>query len=176
MRPADKELTQAVRALRDPRPGFRGMLYRRICKRKMQAQHNNSRVYCRCRYAKEYALASHVNHPVNVYLREERLLPLVDDWLLKLFAPHRVRETIRQLAAAQPEPPPDFTPPDDTDAVIAECDTKLARYQAALDAGADPVAVAGWTKAVTAEGAAAVARVSQRPEDSVYASLSASWR
>jgi site-specific DNA recombinase len=85
------------------------MLYRGICKRKMQAQHNNSRVYYRCRYAKEYALASHVNHPVNVYLREERLLPLVDDWLLKLFAPHRVRETIRQLAAAQPEPP--RTPP-----------------------------------------------------------------
>jgi hypothetical protein len=48
------------------------------------------------------------------------------------------------------------------DAVIAECDTKLARYQAALDAGADPVAVAGWTKAVTVERAAALARSATR--------------
>ena len=39
--------------------------------------------------------------------------------------------------------------------LIADCDARLARYQAALDAGADPQAVAEWTRQVKAERAAA---------------------
>jgi site-specific DNA recombinase len=51
------------------------------------------------------------------------------------------------------------TPPgQDTDALIAGCETRLARYQAALDAGADPEAVAEWTRQVQAERAAVLAR------------------
>jgi site-specific DNA recombinase len=53
-------------------------------------------------------------------------------------------------------------PPDHSAAVIAECDTKLARYQAALDAGGDPT-IAGWTRTVTAQRAAALARATARP-------------
>ena len=83
---------------------LRGLLYCGICGRKMQAQHNNQRTYYRCRYAREYALASHVEHPVNVYLREEQLLPAVDGWLLKIFAPHRLTQTIRELAATSHPP------------------------------------------------------------------------
>ena len=41
-------------------------------------------------------------------------------------------------------------PAEDCGAVIADCGAKLARYQAALDTGADPVTVAGWTKDVSA--------------------------
>ena len=47
---------------------------------------------------------------------------------------------------------------DDTQALIADCDARLARYQAALDAGADPQAVAEWTRQVKNERAAALAR------------------
>ena len=51
------------------------------------------------------------------------------------------------------------TPPgQDTQALIADCDARLARYQAALDAGADPQAVAEWTRQVKAERAAVLAR------------------
>src|SRR6185437_16600297 len=39
-----------------------------------------------------------------------------------------------------------------------DCDARLARYQAALDAGADPQAVAEWTRQVKNERAAALAR------------------
>ena len=38
------------------------------------------------------------------------------------------------------------------------CDARLARYQAALDAGADPQAVAEWTRQVKTERGAALAR------------------
>ena len=47
---------------------------------------------------------------------------------------------------------------DDTRAIIDDCDARLARYQAALDAGADPQTVAEWTRQVKTERAAALAR------------------
>ncbi len=142
---------------------LRGLLYCGICGRKMQAQHNNQRTYYRCRYAKEYALASHVQHPVNVYVREEQLLPAVDGWLLKIFAPHRLTQTVRELAATNCPQPTPLVPADDSAALIAECDAKLARYQATLDAGGDPVTVAAWTRTVTAQRAAVLARAAARP-------------
>ena len=46
----------------------------------------------------------------------------------------------------------------DTQAVIADCDARLARYQATLDAGGDPQTIAEWTRQVKAARAAALAR------------------
>ena len=60
-----------------------------------------------------------------------------------------------QAALAAPQP---AAPAQDTQAAIAGCDARLARYQAALDAGADPQTIAGWTRQVKAERAAALAR------------------
>ncbi len=134
---------------------LRGLLYCGICGRKMQAQHNNQRIYYRCRYPREYALANNVHHPVNVYLREEQILPAVDGWLLKIFAPQRLDHTIRELAASHLPAPP--LPAPASRAVIAECDAKLARYQAVLDAGGDPATIASWTRTVTAQRTAALA-------------------
>jgi site-specific DNA recombinase len=115
----------------------------------------------RCRYPREYALASHVRHPGNVYLREADLLPAIDRWLLVIFAPHRLEQTIREMHGSQdPGPGTARLAPlaEDTQALIADCDARLARYQAALDAGADPQAVAEWTRQVKSERAAALAR------------------
>ena len=137
---------------------LRSLLFCGMCGRKMQAQHSHGQTYYRCRYPREYALAAHVQHPVNVYLRESQLVPPLDLWLSTVFAPHRIDETIRTLVEAQPEPTPAGEVPDErAQAVIADCDARLARYQAALDAGADPQVVAGWTRQVQAERAAALA-------------------
>ena len=146
---------------------LRGRLYCGYCGRRMQGQYSNQAPYYRCRYPKEYALASHVRHPGNVYLREADLLPAIDRWLAVIFAPHRLEQTIREIQTSQdpnsgpgPDPGPGrLAPPaDDTQALIADCDARLARYQAALDAGADPQAVAEWTRQVKNERAAALAR------------------
>jgi site-specific DNA recombinase len=138
---------------------LRGHLYCGSCERRMQGQYNHGAAYYRCRYPKEYALASHVRHPRNVYLREADVLPAIDGWLAVIFAPHRLTQTIRAMQAAQP---PAATGPaatgEDTRAAIADCDARLARYRAALDVGADPQAVAEWTRQVKAERAAALAR------------------
>jgi DNA invertase Pin-like site-specific DNA recombinase len=139
---------------------LRGRLYCGYCGRRMQGQYSNHAPYYRCRYPKEYALASHVRHPANVYLREAGILAAIDRWLAVIFAPHQLTRTIRELAAAQApaaEPEPAGTS-EATRAIIGDCDARLARYQAALDAGADPQAVAGWTRQVRAERAAALTR------------------
>ena len=70
--------------------------------------------------------------------------------------PDHPRDRRSSPAPATAPAQPDI--PADTGAVIADCDAKLARYQAALDAGADPQAVARWTRQVEADRAAALAR------------------
>ncbi len=143
---------------------LRGRLHCGHCGRRMQGQYSNHEPYYRCRYPREYALASHVRHPGNVYLREADLLPAIDGWLHIIFAPHRLERTIREMEAAQEPGMPVPGPPEaDVQAVIADCDARLARYQAALDAGADPQAVAKWTRQVEAERAAALARDASQP-------------
>jgi site-specific DNA recombinase len=163
-RQAQRETNQNVR-----HPHIlRGLLFCGLCGRKMQAQRSHEQTYYRCRYPREYALATHVKHPVNVYLRESDVLPALDQWLSTLFAPHRLDHTIRALAAAQPATTPGHAPVDpvsstDHAAIIADCNTRLARYQAALDAGADPATVATWTRQVQAERAAALAAATTSP-------------
>jgi hypothetical protein len=69
----------------------------------------------------------------------------------------------REMQTAQDPPLAVLTPPgQDTGALIASCDARLACYQAALDAGADPKAVAEWTRQVQAERAAVLARDASR--------------
>jgi hypothetical protein len=63
-----------------------------------------------------------------------------------------------QAAQAPPATPEPAAPAQGTQATLADCDARLARYQATLDAGADPQTIAEWTRQVKAERAAALAR------------------
>jgi hypothetical protein len=138
---------------------LRGLLVCGLCGRKMQGQFSHGAPYYRCRYPAEYALANHVEHPRNVYLPEYEVLPLLDDWLLRAFAAHRLTDTVRQLHAAQPQERAPAEPVEDgAQALIAACDDKLARYRAIADAGGDPTTIAGWIAETTAQRAAALAR------------------
>ncbi|MFD4210394.1 hypothetical protein ACFWRG_30890 [Micromonospora tulbaghiae] len=76
-------------------------------------------------------------------LREDALTDPLDTWLASAFAPHRIEKTITAMADAQPlnHPPTTGTA---TQAIITECDAKLERYRAPLDAGADPAVVTAW--------------------------------
>ncbi len=78
-----------------------GCLWRGICERRVQSHWANSTPYYRCRSPAEYALANRVEHPLNVCLRKDAILADVGGWLAREFAPHRLRQTIAGLAAAQ---------------------------------------------------------------------------
>jgi len=74
--------------------------------------------------------------------------PHLDEWILRHLDPENVDATIPAMAAAQA--------PDDAAAArdeaarkrILDCGSRLAKYRAALDAGADPPVVAGWIRQV----------------------------
>lgn len=102
----------------------------------------------------------HHRAPRNVYLAERDVLPALDEWLAQAFTPDHLDETIQALAAAQPDTDAD---PDQAaaEAIIADCDAKLARHRHALEAGAAPALVAAWTAEVQARQPAALA--SRRP-------------
>ncbi|MBK1788309.1 recombinase zinc beta ribbon domain-containing protein [Prauserella cavernicola] len=135
---------------------LRGLLLCGLCQRRMQGQYTREQPYYRCRFPTEYGLANKVIHPRNVYLAERDILPTLDNWLVTLFAPHRLRDTLTALAESQPDP---ATDPDRLAAehTIRECDAKLTHYRTALEAGTDPTLVTQWITEIQARRAHAVA-------------------
>ncbi|WP_162824126.1 hypothetical protein [Peterkaempfera bronchialis] len=108
----------------------------------MQGRLSHGGPYYRCRFPEQYALANRIQRPRNVFLREAEVIPPLDFWPTRSFASHRLEATIEAMA-------------DDTDngaeverarQGLRECDTRLVGYQAALDAGGDPAAVAAWMR------------------------------
>src|SRR5260370_8662015 len=115
----------------------------------MEGEASNRGPCGRCRSPKEFALGSHVRHPGNVYLREADLLPAIDNWLVTIFAPHRLEQTIREMQAAQePATPLPAPAAHDVQAVLAGSDARLARTHAPLTAPADPQPAAQLTPPV----------------------------
>jgi hypothetical protein len=141
---------------------FRGLIYCGACQRRMQGQYNHNDAYYRCRFPQEYGLANQVDHPRNVYLREDALTDPLDRWLATAFTPDRLQHTITAMDDAQQV---DQASPvaDAARAAIAACDTKLKQYRAALDAGADPTLVAGWITQTQTERAHAEADLRTPP-------------
>lgn len=142
---------------------LRGCLWCGICGRRMQSHRVNNAAYYRCRFAAEYALANHIEHPLNVNLREDAVIGHVDQWLAREFAPHRISETIHDLADAWRPSTTQTGRREEIKGKVAEFDRKLAQYRAALDAGASPATVAGWIAETEAEKA--MYQLSNRPTE-----------
>ena len=149
---------------RDERPVeraymLRGRLWCGLCGRKMQGNPNNGKPYYRCRYLNQYSTANHVEHPPTIYLREDVIVPRLDAWLAKAFAPHRLADAVAAMASAS-------AGDDETEIIVAGlrkqltgCERKLAQYRALLDEGADAATVAGWMREVETERVAVQAKL-----------------
>ncbi|UED87621.1 hypothetical protein [Streptomyces profundus] len=82
----------------------------------------------------------------------------VDGWLTGAFAPERVEHSLTTIDESQPRANPQSEALRRT---LVDCDRKLARHRAALEAGADPALVAAWSREVQAERLAAETRLQQ---------------
>lgn len=121
-----------------------------ICGRRMSGQFNHGEPYYRCRYLSEYAGATG-KHPSTVYLREADLLPGLDAWLLSVFDPKNLDGAVAALAAAQEPDDGALARAEAARRAVKGCDTRLAKYRSALEAGADAAVVASWIKEVEAD-------------------------
>jgi site-specific DNA recombinase len=129
---------------------LRGLILCARCNRRMEGSWNNNRAHYRCKLkAADTALAAD-GHPAAVYVREDKVVDRVDDWLEGLFSPTRRPQTIDTLYEASDDPALATRRRAARD-VLRSCDDRLAKYRAALDAGADPRVVTGWIAEVTAE-------------------------
>ena len=78
-------------------------------------------------------------------------MPKLDEWLGGLFDPAKLDEAYDALVAAGGVNDIDHARIEAAKRKIADCDERLSKYRKALDAGADPVVVAGWMSEVQGE-------------------------
>lgn len=76
----------------------------------------------------------------------------MDQWLAREFAPHRLTQTLQDMASSW-QCTTGQGDREDIASKITGCDRELARYRVALDAGASPAAVAAWIAETEAEKA-----------------------
>ncbi|GAA3477288.1 hypothetical protein [Streptomyces yanii] len=133
----------------------------------MQPATIRSRVYYRCEFKEEEAaLYPDLTHPRTVYLREDIVCQALDRWIARAFAPDRLSATIEALihasaaaSTAQPQTPEQAQ----ARQAIKECQRRLARYQATLDAGADPTVVTRWINEAQRDKDAAQKKLDAHP-------------
>jgi len=125
-----------------------------VCGRRMSGSWNNGAAHYRCGFAAEYAGATG-KHPRWVYLKESVVTPALDGWLLRHFDPENIDATIAAMTAAQAPDDASIARMDAARRKIADCESRLAKYRAALEAGAEPRVISQWTKEVEAERLAA---------------------
>ena len=133
----------------------------------MQPATIRSTVYYRCEF-KEQEQSRHpgMDHPRTVYLREDVLCRALDRWIAKAFAPDRLTATLTALAhASAAANAAEALTPEQAQArkMVKECERRLARYQAALEAGADPAVVTQWINEAQADKEAARKKLDTPP-------------
>lgn len=128
-----------------------GLVTCKLCQRRMQGSWNHDRAHYRCQFAREYAQRAGIEHPLTVYLREDILEAKLDEWLAKVFDEKNLDATVEALTMASAPDDAAVARAEAARRKIADCDARLAKYRAALDAGADPIVVAGWMAEVKGE-------------------------
>lgn len=141
-----------------------GMVRCAICGRRMQGSWNHNQPYYRCKFPAEYAVNER-QHAKTVYVKEASILPAIDGWLARLFDADQIDDTCAALEATMGLDPNEEARLSSARRRIRECDTKLARYRSALEAGTDPSIVNGWIEEVKLERRAAELELRRKTGD-----------
>ena len=94
----------------------------------MQDNQLRGKPHYRCVLKQDYPGA---NHPRSLSVREDHLLPAIDNWLNDLFNDTNIDTTCQTLAASQKTPTATIEE-QQARQTIKDCDTELANYRAAL--------------------------------------------
>jgi len=121
----------------------------------MQGQVSHGRPHYRCKLPEEYALKPDDHHPRNVYLREDQVIHRLDQWLATVFDADHLAVTARLMAATDEPDPSAAARQGRLRKVISDCDKSVGQYRKLLEAGGDPVDVAGWLAEAKAKRAQA---------------------
>ena len=123
---------------------LKGMVTCNDCGRKLVANSVRGRLIYQCRMKTEYP---GLEHPKSLSVREDHLLPTIDNWLGELFDPDHIDHTIETLANVET---------DQIDAAeelaarrtIKDCDKRIANFEIALGTTNDPDTIAGFARQI----------------------------
>ncbi|MCO1657365.1 recombinase family protein [Pseudonocardia sp. S2-4] len=143
---------------------LRGRVRCEVCKRKMQGGAVRQHAYYRCK-ARTLAPGSLAlaDHPTTVNLREDIITGAINGWVGELFAPENRDATVHALVASQCDPA-ELAADRAVNKRLADAETALKRYQAAIAAGVEPSAVVDAINQARAERDAARAHLAQPPD------------
>jgi hypothetical protein len=126
---------------------------------------NHDRLHYRCKATRDFVRQHEVAHPPVRYLREDTIIEPIDHFLHRELSRDNLAATLRSLAEAHHRAQlAAHHANDETEQLhrtIADCDTKIERYRATLDAGGDPALVAGWIRETSTIRTTAVAALRQ---------------
>ncbi|MFC3898558.1 recombinase family protein [Lentzea rhizosphaerae] len=144
---------------------LRGRVKCGYCKRRMEGTPRGPRTYYRC------ALRTMVpgspaldGHPTNVYLPEAAVIERFNEWIDRLFDPVNVDRTVLDLLAAQDGGDAGTTSHVGAKQRLADAEAKLRRFQDAIAAGVDPLALVDAINEAQAKRAAAQAELNGTPK------------
>jgi DNA invertase Pin-like site-specific DNA recombinase len=158
---------------------LRGLVRCGICRRKMQGATIRQRdTYYRC-MARTLApgSAALADHPRTVNLREADVLEPLNGWIGRLFDRDNVDRTVAALVGSQDGDGRTAAGREALKQRLADAEARLRRFQAAIEAGVDPMALVEAISAAQAQRAAARAELEGTPapntltEAEVYAMI-----
>ncbi|OLF10473.1 recombinase family protein [Actinophytocola xinjiangensis] len=143
---------------------FRGRIRCAVCSRKMEGSPRKHAMYYRCP-ARTLAPESSVLalHPPAVYLREDTIRDAVNGWFAELFDRDNVDRTVAALVASQEGASQRRDGGEAARKRLADAESRLRKYQAAITAGVDPAALVEVINSAQAERVAAQAEVDNAP-------------
>ncbi len=128
-----------------------GLLHSAVCGHRMQGGVHHGHQNYRCRFPRDFAPPLGMEHPGVIYVREDAIVPKLDEWIGSLFDPENIEQTCETLALAAGASGADQARIQAAERKLADCDKRLDQYRKALDSGADASLVAGWMAEVQGE-------------------------
>ena len=141
-----------------------GLLECNHCGRRMQGSHTRGHPMYRCRLTSSDYARTPDDHPRSMAVREDRILPVLDEWLVGLFAPDRVHDLAEEILEADRSSSAHAATVAHAHRVIAEAHRKMERHLAGLEAGIDPQLIAERSRKVQLEIVAAEAIINSSPD------------
>lgn len=123
---------------------LKGMITCSVCGRKLVANTVRGRLQYRCRMKDEYP---GLDHPRSLSVREDELLPTIDNWLGQLFDHRHLDDTIESLANVKTD---QLGAAEELAArrAIKDCDKRIANFERALGVTDDPDTLAGFARQI----------------------------
>jgi len=90
----------------------------------------------------------------------------LDGWIATVFDDQHAESTWQAIADAQHPDAAAASQREAAERKVADCKDRLAKYRAALDAGADPLVVTGWMREVQGEQLAAERELGRATDNS----------